>query len=247
MLLLLVVELAELGPAHLRDDVARAQFAIWAVFVIAFIVELAAAPSKREYLLNHWLVLLSLIFPLFRAFRVVRAVRFLRAHRALRALTLGRVLGATNRVRRVLAEFSAVSQFGYLVALTVLVTITAAGGALYFERNDPDAQLRNFGDALWWASTLVTTVNAQIEVHSAEARVLSLLLRVYGVSIIGYLTARLAAFFLGARADDEPEPRERGDLDDIRDELREVRRLLEGNPDPQGGMPRSRKERAGRP
>lgn len=226
MLALLLVEFTGVAPQW-SAEVALAQTAIWAIFVLAFVIELSISPSRREYLRTHWLVLLSLALPFLRVFRLFRAFRVLRATRAVRTLALGRLLTTLNRARGALAQFVRFSQFAYLLALTFVVTIAAAAGALLFERDAPASTVRSFGDALWWASTLVTTVGAQVELTTLEGRVLSVLLRLFGVSVIGYLTARLAAFLL-RRDGRDFRAREASDEEwqQLHEELRELRRLL---------------------
>lgn len=205
MLGLLLVEFTGVAPPRFQEAVTDAQVAIWAVFVVAFLVELWVAPSRTHYLRTHWLVLLSLLLPFLRVFRVARAFRVLRATRALRAVALGRLFGALNRSRAALARFGRFSQFAFVVALTGLVILSAAAGAYYLERDLEGTEVPTVADALWWAATLVTTVGGEAELHSAEGRLLSLLLRLFGVSVIGYLTARLAAFLLRAETAEDPE------------------------------------------
>jgi voltage-gated potassium channel len=231
MLALLLVEFAGLAPEWSRA-IAVAQTGIWALFVLAFVVELYLSPSRVGYLRTHWLVLLSLALPFLRLFRVFRAFRVLRATRAVRSIALGRLLTTLNRARGALAQFIQFSQFVYLVALTIAVTLGAAAGALLLERGAPASSIQGFGDALWWAATLVTTVNAGVEPTTAEGRVLAVLLRLFGVSVIGYLTARLAAFLLRRDESGEAIPPDEAERRALREEMRELRRWLSMHPRP---------------
>lgn len=228
MLVLLVIELGDLASDEWRPRVIQASTAIWIVFVAAFFFELAVAPSKLRYLRGHWLSALSLAIPFLRVFRIARAVRVLRAGRVLRGLTLGRTFGAINRARKVLVSFAAVSQLAYVTALAV--AITTASGALVFalERGAPDSQINSFPDALWWGVTVVTAGGGAIETTTLEARLVSVFLRIFGVGVVGYLTARIAVFFLGQNARDEEERAEAADLTarhrrEEREELRALR------------------------
>lgn len=239
MLALLLVEFAGLAPEW-SQEIVVAQTGIWALFILAFVVELYLAPSRVTYLRTHWLVLLSLALPFLRLFRLFRAFRILRATRAVRTIALGRLLTALNRARGALARFIQFSQFVYLVALTVAVTLGAAAGALLLERGAPASSIQGFGDALWWAATLVTTVNADVEATTAEGRVLAVLLRLFGVSVIGYLTARLAAFLLRRDVSVEAVPADEAEWRAVREELRAMHRLLSahlGRTPPAGPTP----------
>lgn len=240
MLVLLVVELGGLAPDGWTPWVTGASTAIWAVFVLAFAFELTVAPSKPAYLRSHWLAALSLAIPFLRVFRVARAVRVLRAARVLRGLTVGRTLGALNRAQKVLVSFASVSQFAYVSALAIAVTVTASAVVFTLDRGAAGSEIGSFGDALWWGVTVVTAGGGSIETTTVEARVVSVLLRVFGVGVIGYLTARIAVFFLAdagrgeaastaGRQDSAAERRhreEREELRALRDEVRALRAEL---------------------
>ena len=75
---------------------------IWAAFVGQFIVEFAAAPSKRIYLRRRWLTALSLGLPALRLVRLVRIARLGRLARAARGIRLARLLSTFNRSMRAL-------------------------------------------------------------------------------------------------------------------------------------------------
>lgn len=251
MLTLLVIELGDLASDEWRPRVIQASTAIWAVFVIAFFFELAVAPSKVRYLRGHWLSALSLAIPFLRVFRVARAVRVLRAGRVLRGLTLGRTFGAINRARKVLVSFAAVSQLAYVTALAVAMTTASAAVVFALERGAEDSQINSFPDALWWGVTVVTAGGGAIETTTLEARLVSVLLRIFGVGVVGYLTARIAVFFLGQSERAGAERRdaadltarhmreEREELRAVRDEIRSLRAELRRREQDSGGSGRT--------
>lgn len=214
---LLILELVgNLSPSW-AARVSQTQTAIWAVFVAAFLVELVLAPSKLTYLRSNWLTAVAIALP------ALRSIRILRAARALRGLSLVRILTTVNRGSRELGTIVQRGQFGYVLALTGVVTVTAAAGAYYFERTEPAANILTPGDAFWWAVTIVTTVNSPYETITLEGRVIALLLRVFGLAISGYLTAIIAAYLIGAR---EPAPEtSRAAADELRELRLQVARL----------------------
>ncbi|MBI4498146.1 MAG: ion transporter [Chloroflexi bacterium] len=202
MLGLLILELTvELSPAW-AARVVQAQLAIWVIFAAAFLLEFALAPAKVQYLKTHWLTAISVALP------ALRAVRVFRAARALRGLRLIRLVTTFNRGTGAIEQIFRRGQFGYVAALTLIVTITAAAGASYFERGAPQASITTLGDAVWWAAAMVTTINAQLETTTFEGRVIGLLLRVYGMTVAGYVTAAIAAYLIG-----QPEPPERAEAE----------------------------------
>lgn len=196
-LVLLVVELTR-GLSRAFELLGTG---IWVVFVADFCVRLALAPRKRAYLQRNWLTILSLLVPAIRVLRLVRVVRVLRVARATRSLRLLRVVGSINRGMRSLGRAMARRGFGYVLAMTVVVTFVGAAGMLAFEREAPDGSaLEDYGTALWWTAMIMTTMGSDYWPKTAEGRVLCLFLALYAFAVFGYVTATLATFFIGKDA-----------------------------------------------
>lgn len=177
-----------------------AGLAIWIVFILHFALELTLAPRKRDYLRSHWLTALSLLVPALRAVRIVRGLRVLRLARATRGLRLLRVVSSLNRGMSALGHSLSRRGFAYVVALTLLVTVAGAAGMYAFEV-PPAGGLSSYGEALWWTAMIMTTMGSAYWPHTAEGRVLCLLLSLYAFGIFGYVTAALATFFVGRDAE----------------------------------------------
>ena len=96
---------------------------IWIIFILDFVVKFALAPDKTDYLKANWLTLVALAVPALRIFRIFRVVRVLRAARGLR---LVRVVTSLNRGMRALGASMGRRGFGYVVALTAIVTLAGA-------------------------------------------------------------------------------------------------------------------------
>ncbi len=93
--------------------------------------------------------------------------------------------------------------------LTLAVLLAGAAGILAFEGRPPGAGgegLHHYGDALWWTAMLLVTMGSDYWPHTAEGRLLCLLLAIYGFTIFGYVTATLATFFMAAEADSKATP-----------------------------------------
>jgi voltage-gated potassium channel len=126
----------------------------------------------------------------------------LRAARAARGLRLVRVVTSLNRGMRALGASMGRRGFGYVVALTAIVTLAGAAGMYAFE-NDAEGGLATFGEALWWTAMIMTTMGSAYWPQTPEGRVLCLLLALYSFAAFGYVTAALATFFVGRDAEDE--------------------------------------------
>lgn len=221
-LVLLLMEFASvpltiLGENRLGDVLQL----IWVIFLVDFLLRFVIAPSKGAYLRDNWLGALSLALPF------LRPLRFLRVARAVRGMSLVRLLGGFNRAMRVLRRIMRGRQFAFVGMLTLIVALGGAVGVRYFDRGYPDSPIQTFGDALWWSSTLVTTMNSELYVVSTEARAIAFLQRLYALSIFGYITASIASYLIGSdvssREDREHNAALMRELGQVRRELSDIR------------------------
>ncbi len=208
------------------DDALQA---IWAIFLIDFFLRLIIAPAKIPFLKTNWLTVISLALPFLRPLRAFRAIR------AVRSMSLVRFLGGINRGMRVLRRVTRGAQFAYVGMLTVVVALAAAVGAMFFEDGYASSPIQRFGDAIWWSAAMVTTINNEKYVVSPEARTLAILLRIFAVSIFGYITASIATYLIGASPPSDAQQDEnsalRSEIAALREEVAALRRSLD-RPEP---------------
>jgi voltage-gated potassium channel len=195
-LVLLVVELIR-GESLLFHVLGAA---IWVVFILDFAVKLILAPDKSDYFKANWLTAISLLVPALRIFRVFRALRLLRLARTGRSLRLVRVVSSLNRGMKALGGSLSRRGFGYVIALTLLVTFAGAAGIYAFENEAPGGP-HSYGESLWWTAMIITTMGSQYWPQTVEGRVLCVVLALYAFGVFGYVTAALATFFVGRDAD----------------------------------------------
>ncbi|CAN5767033.1 potassium channel family protein [soil metagenome] len=206
---------------------------IWTIFILDFVVRLVIAPHKFSYLTSNWLTVIALIVPAFRILRVVRVLRVLRVARAARGLRLVRVVTSLNRGMKAISASFGRRGFGYIVALSLIVTLAGAAGMYAFENEMPRG-FESYGAALWWTAMLLTTMGTDYWPQTAEGRVLCFLLSLYGFGVFGYVTAALASYFIGRDADNENAElvsaksikELRGEIEALHEELRALRKHL---------------------
>jgi voltage-gated potassium channel len=174
---------------------------IWIVFIADFALRLALAPDRWRYLRGNWLTALSLLVPALRVLRVARTFRVLGAARALRGARLVKMVASLNRGMRALGRSMRRRGFGYVVALTALVTVAGAAGMYAFERDVPGGGIMDYSTALWWTTMLMTTMGSEYWPRTAEGRALCVLLALYAFAVFGYVTATLATYFVGRDAE----------------------------------------------
>ena len=221
-LVLIVLDLTR----GLSPFLTAVSYVIWGLFVLQFVVEFIITPKKLAYFRRNWLTAIALVLPALRVLSIFRVLRLLRVLRGARLL---RVVSSANRGMRVLGRVMGRRGFGYLTALTVLVTFAGAAGMYAFEHGVPGGALANFGSALWWTAMTLTTMGSDYFPHTTEGRLLCLLLAVYGFAVFGYITATIASLFVAQDADSSKgELAGSRQLDRLERELAALNRKLDG-------------------
>jgi voltage-gated potassium channel len=132
-----------------------------------------------RYLGRHWYDLLVVVLPLLRPLRLLRLIPLLSV--------LNR--RATMRLR---------GRVGiYVAGGASLLAFVAALAVLDVERSSPDANISDFGDAIWWAVTKMTTVGYGDHYPvTAAGRLVAFGLMIGGIALLGTVTATLASWLV---------------------------------------------------
>lgn len=164
---------------ELRSVLSVVSWTVWAAFAIDFGIRLFLADDRGRYAVTHWYDVALIALPMLRPLRLLRALAFARL--------LGRTATRTLAGRTTLYVIGTAVASVFLAALTVLDA----------ERDATDANIQTFGDALWWASTTVTTVGYGDRYPvTTEGRIVAVALMVVGIALVGSVTAAVAAWFV---------------------------------------------------
>ena len=155
------------------------QWICWLAFALDLIYGLWKATSKKDYLKHHPLEVASVLLPFLRPLRLMRVISF--GGLAIQKVAIGRQFAITIKV------FLASLFVAYISAVQITITERAVEGS----------NIKNFGDGLWWAITTVTTVGyGDRYPTTTEGRFLAVGLMVMGISLMGVITASVAAWFV---------------------------------------------------
>jgi len=163
----------------LESSFQVATWAVWGAFAIDFMVRLLLVEGRREYAIRHWYDVALIALPLLRPLRLLRLLAFLRIlNRSAAGSLAGRV--AT-----------------YVVGAAVMSVGLGALAILDAERNAQDANISNLGDAIWWATTTVTTVGYGDHFPvTTTGRFVAVALMLMGIALVGSITAAVAAWLI---------------------------------------------------
>ena len=155
------------------------QWVSWIAFAIDLIYGLSKSENKVKYLKKHPLEIAAVLFPFLRPLRLMRVISF--GGLAIQKIAIGRQFAITIKVL-IASIFIA-----YISAVQITISERALEGS----------NIKNFGDGLWWAITTVTTVGyGDRYPTTTEGRLLAVGLMIMGISLMGVITASVAAWFV---------------------------------------------------
>ena len=215
-LVALAAEVVLRPRGEIRLLLGYADTAVCAVFLLDFVLCLYRAPSRWQYLYTWgWLDLASSI-PTLDVTRWGRAARVARIIRLLRGVRATKILGGLALEKRAESAFLA-------VALVAILLLVVASISILQVETAAESNIRTADDALWWALSTITTVGYGDRFPvTPEGRFVAGLLMCAGVGLFGMFSGFLAAWFVAPAANQE-----RGELAALKDEVRELRTMLE--------------------
>ena len=155
------------------------QWIIWGAFALDLIMGLVQASNKKQFLLKHPLDIAAVLLPFLRPLRLLRVISF--GGLALQKVAIGRQFAITVKV------FIASIFIAYVTAIQITISERAVEGS----------NIKNFGDGIWWAITTVTTVGYGDKFPTTmEGKFLAVGLMIVGISLMGVITASVAAWFV---------------------------------------------------
>jgi voltage-gated potassium channel len=166
-------------PSWLLDLCRCLSWITWGIFIVDIVVRLALADQRLRYLVRHWYDVLVIALPLLRPLRLLRLIPLLSVLNR-RAQT-----GLRGRVAI------------YMAGGASLLAFVAALAVLDVERSSPDANISDFGDAIWWAVTTMTTVGYGDRYPvTSIGRVVAFGLMLGGIALLSTVTATLASWLV---------------------------------------------------
>jgi voltage-gated potassium channel len=175
-------------PPSTQTLLNTVQWISWIAFAADLIYGLTKSNNKKRYLMKHPLEVAAVLLPFLRPLRLMRVISF--GGLALQKVAIGRQFAITVKVA-ISALF-----ISYIAAIQITIS----------ERGVEGSNIKTFNDGLWWAVTTVTTVGYGDRFPTTtEGRLLAVLLMITGISLVGVITASVAAWFVKMSQEDSQE------------------------------------------
>lgn len=168
------------NPSDLtREVLDKSQIVIWAIFALDLSYGIVRAKNTLLYIKKHPLEFAAVFLPFLRPLKLLRLISF--GGLAIQRVAIGRQFAITVKV----------------AVATLFITYISAVQITVLERSSETSNIKDFGDGLWWAITTVTTVGYGDRFPTTnEGKLLAVFLMMMGISLVGVVTASVAAWFV---------------------------------------------------
>jgi voltage-gated potassium channel len=202
---------------------------IWILFIFYFAICLAIVDTRIAFLKKNWLFILAILVSTLRFFPFLHPFPLIRVLTATFGMQVIWIIASADQGMRFLHRSLGRRGAGYALALTFVVLFIGAAGMLHFETNKYNPQfIQTYPKALWWTAMQMTNIGSSYSITTTGGRLVCLVISLYSAVMFGYLTALLATFLIDRETKDpKPEIAYQKSVQEIREEIFQLRRLIE--------------------
>ncbi|MFE4578957.1 potassium channel family protein [Streptomyces chartreusis] len=167
-------------PSFWRDVCLYTNIALWVLFAVDYTVRWRLFGGRfLHFARTHFLHTVVVVLPLLRPLRIVPLYDVIQRRQGQPRISLH---------ARVIA---------YASLATLLLGFAGSLAVYQAERGAPDATMKTFGDALWWAAATLTTVGyGDITPVTTRGRSIAIAMMVGGLALLGAVTGSFSSWLL---------------------------------------------------
>ena len=160
---------------------------LWAFFAVDLLYRFLLADGKKSFFFQNWLDTITVLVPELRVLRILR------------------VFTANGIIARKGGSFFSGGAVTTAIVGVVLIGWVGALAVLNAERGAADGNIKTFGEAIWWMFETLTTVGyGDYTPVTVGGRIVALSIMLLGISLLGIVSASLAASLLKQKGPDVP-------------------------------------------
>ena len=166
--------------ASVESFLVVVSWTVWVAFALDLGARVVLAEHRFAYLRTHWYDVALVALPMLRPLRLLR---ILALARVMNRSATGSLIGKVST---------------YAAGVALMAVGLGAIAVLDAEQDASHTNITTIGDALWWATTTVTTVGYGDHYPvTTEGRLIAVALMVVGIGLVGAVTASVAAWMVG--------------------------------------------------
>jgi voltage-gated potassium channel len=203
---------------------------IWLLFIFYLSLRLVTSADRIAFLKRNWLFELAVLVSVLRFFPFLQNFTIVRAVTATFGMQLIWIFTSADQGMRALRRKLGRRGTGYALAFTFVVIFAGAAGIFHFERDmgNPES-IQTYPRALWWTAMQMTNIGSAYSLKTSGGRAVCLGISIYAAAMFGYLTALFATMFIDRAAKDpKSEIPSQKSIQEIKDEIIQLRKLIEG-------------------
>jgi len=160
---------------------------LWVLFAIDLLYRFFLADGKKLFFVQNWLDTITVVIPQLRVLRVLRAFT------------------ANGIIAKKGGSFFSGGAVATAVVGVVLIGWVGALAVLNAERYATNGTIKTFGESIWWMFETLTTVGyGDYTPVTLAGRVVAVSIMLLGISLLGVVSASLAASLLKQKGPDVP-------------------------------------------
>ncbi|MDX3309311.1 potassium channel family protein [Streptomyces sp. NPDC054884] len=169
-----------------RDLCFTVMLAAWAMFAADYGVRWRLSGQRLRFVRTHWLDGLVVVLPLLRPLRIVKLYEAVQRRHGQPRLSL--------HARVITYAGLSTGLLGFAGALAVYSQ----------ERGAPGANMKTFGDALWWTCETLTTVGyGDITPVTVRGRLIAVGMMACGLALLGAVTGSFSSWLIQVFSQDD--------------------------------------------
>ena len=162
-----------------RQVLIGLDFLICSIFMLQLSVDLIRSTNKLQFMKRHWIDFLASL-PMIEPLRYARLFSILRVILVIRS--------SRNVIRQLLRNKHETTLASILLLLVILLT-AGSSMMLFIEGHSPSANIKDGGDAMWWALVTISTVGYGDHYPVTDGgRILAAGLIICGVGLFGMIS-----------------------------------------------------------
>ncbi len=162
-----------------RQVLIGLDFLICSIFMLQLSVDLIRSTNKLQFMKRHWIDFLASL-PMIEPLRYARLFSILRVILVIRS--------SRNVIRQLLRNKHETTLASILLLMVILLT-AGSSMMLFIEGHSPSANIKDGGDAMWWALVTISTVGYGDHYPVTDGgRILAAGLIICGVGLFGMIS-----------------------------------------------------------